>query len=118
MLIKLVGTGQDLTKLQDLVNASLAEMGLTELVTLETTDDSSYKLELGITQNPALCIEESSIDFKDMIFEGIVPEKAELDSMFISILGTNETSGGSCSTGGSDSGGCGTCSTGGCGTCA
>ena len=113
MLIKLVGEGQDLTKLQDLVNASLAEMGLTDLVTLETTDDPAYKMELGITQNPALCIEETSIDFRDMIFEGIVPEKAELDSMFVSILGSNESSGG-CSTGGS----CGTCSTGGCSTSA
>lgn len=34
---------------------------------------TAYKMELGITQNPALCIEESSIHFKDMIFEGVVP---------------------------------------------
>ncbi len=113
MIIKLVGEGTDLTRLQELVNGSLAELGLTNLVTLETTSDPAYKMELGITQNPALCIEESSIDFKDMIFEGVVPEKAELDSMFVSILGSPESEG-SCST----SGGCGTCATGGCGTCA
>lgn len=43
-------------------------------------------MELGVTANPALCIEESSIDFRDMIFEGVVPEKQELVSMFASIL--------------------------------
>lgn len=111
MIIKLVGEGMDLTKLEDLVNTSLVELGLTDLVTVESTMDPAYKMELGITQNPALCIEESSIDFKDMIFEGVIPEKTELTSMFMSILGTAETdSGGGCGTGGS----CGTCSTGGC----
>jgi hypothetical protein len=115
MIIKLVGEGADLARLQDLVQGSLSNLGLTDLVSIEITDDSAYKMELGITQNPALCIEESSIDFKDMIFEGVVPEKAELDSMFVSILGSSdESSGGGCDTGGS----CGTCGTGGCGTCA
>ncbi|MDD2745906.1 MAG: hypothetical protein PHU93_05185 [Candidatus Gracilibacteria bacterium] len=111
MIIKLVGEGLELTQLQDLVNVSLTELGLLDLVTLETTADPAYKMELGITQNPALCIEESSIDFKDMIFEGVVPEKSELTSMFVSILGSSESEeGGGCSTGGS----CGSCSTGGC----
>lgn len=113
MIIKLVGEGADLARLEELVNVSLTELGLTELVTLETTADPAYKMELGITQNPALCIEESSIDFKDMIFEGVVPEKSELTSMFVSILGTSDSEGGGgCSTGGS----CGSCSTGGCGS--
>jgi hypothetical protein len=69
MIIKLVGEGAELKNLQELVNQSLFDLGLLELVTLETTADPAYKMELGITQNPALCIEESSIDFKDMIFE-------------------------------------------------
>lgn len=113
MIIKLVGEGEDLARLEALVNVSLTELGLAELVTLETTADPAYKMELGITQNPALCIEESSIDFKDMIFEGVVPEKSELTSMFVSILGTSDSeSGGGCSTGGS----CGSCSSGGCGS--
>jgi hypothetical protein len=34
-----------------------------------------------------LIIEEESIDFKDTIFEGIIPEDDELKSMFISIVG-------------------------------
>lgn len=86
MLIKLVGQGAELEALTLLVNESLLELGLKDLVNVETTTDEAYKMELGITQNPALCIEESSIDFKDMIFEGVVPEKAELNSMFVSIL--------------------------------
>jgi len=86
MLIKLVGQGTELEALTLLVNESLLELGLKDLVNVETTTDEAYKMELGITQNPALCIEESSIDFKDMIFEGVVPEKAELNSMFVSIL--------------------------------
>ncbi|MFZ4461598.1 MAG: hypothetical protein ACOYN2_03545 [Patescibacteria group bacterium] len=86
MLIKLVGQGAELEALTLLVNESLLELGLKDLVSVETTTDEAYKMELGITQNPALCIEESSIDFKDMIFEGVVPEKAELNSMFVSIL--------------------------------
>ncbi len=69
MIIKLVGEGEDLAKLEALVNSSLAELKLEDLVSVSTTSDDLYKKELGITQNPALCIEESSIDFKDMIFE-------------------------------------------------
>jgi hypothetical protein len=55
-------------------------------VKVETTNDASYKLELGITKNPALAIEEESIEFRDMIFEGEIPAYDEIKSMFISIL--------------------------------
>lgn len=50
-------------------------------------NDESYKMELGITENPALCIEEESIDFRDVIFQGIIPEKAEIKSLLTSIVG-------------------------------
>jgi hypothetical protein len=63
-------------------------LGLKDIVEMEISNDPAYKMELGITANPALCIEESTIDFKDMIFEGVIPEKAELISMFSSILGS------------------------------
>jgi hypothetical protein len=67
-------------------------------------------MELGITENPALCIEEESIEFRDVIFQGIIPEKAEIKSLLISIVGGEESGGDSCGTGG-----CGSCSTaGGC----
>lgn len=72
-------------------------------------------MELGITENPSLCIEEESIDFKDMIFQGEIPEYDEIKSMFLSILGDEDDH---------EGGGCGTCGDGeeeegsGCGTCA
>jgi hypothetical protein len=108
MIIKLVGSGTELDNLQSLVEKALVELVLEDAVKLQTTDDASYKLELGITENPALCIEEESIDFRDMIFQWEVPAYDEIKSMFISILGDDEDHGG---------GGCGSCSTGGCDTC-
>lgn len=107
MIIKLVGSGTELTSLQDLVNKALTELALDDAVKVETTDDATYKLDLGITENPALAIEEESIDFRDMIFQGEVPAYDEIKSMFISILGDEEETGGSCGTGG-----CGSCGTG------
>jgi hypothetical protein len=109
MIIKLVGSGSELTSLESLVNKALVELALDDAVTVSTTDDAAYKLELGITENPALAIEEESIDFRDMIFQGEVPAYDEIKSMFISILGDEEDhgSGGSCGTGG-----CGTCESG------
>lgn len=84
--------------MEDLVQKALSELALDDAVKVETTDDSGYKLELGITENPALSIEEESIDFRDMIFQGEVPSYDEIKSMFISILGDEDDhgSGGSC----------------------
>lgn len=107
MIIQLVGSGTELENLKNLVEKALSELALDDAVTVKTTDDSAYKMELGITQNPALAIEEESIDFKDMIFEGEVPEYEEIKSMFVSILGDEDEG----------MGGCGSCSTGSCGTC-
>lgn len=106
MLIKIVGNGTEADSLFVTVGEVLGDLGFSELITLEKTDDAAYKMELGITQNPALCIEEESIDFRDTIFEGVVPEKQEITSLLISIIGGGE-SGDSCGTGG-----CGTCSSG------
>lgn len=56
-------------------------------------------MELGITENPALAIEEESIEFRDMIFQGEVPPYEDIKSMFISILGDDDDHGeGSCGT--------------------
>lgn len=108
MLIKLIGSGSPLDELHTLVTRALSEMGMSDEIQIETGDDPAYRMELGITENPALCIEESSIDFRDMIFQGEIPEYAEILSMFVSILGDDEDHGGC----GSDS-----CGTGGCGSC-
>jgi len=93
------------------VNFSIDELGLNDFIQASKTNEDSIKTELNISQEPALIIEEESIDFKDMIFEGIVPEVDELKSMFISIIGWwwDEwgCSSGSCSTWWCGSGSCG-----------
>lgn len=105
MLIRLVGQGESLDRLHTLVRESLAELEIADSVRVETTDDEAYKAELGITKFPALCIEEEAIAFRDTIFEGFVPDKSELSSMFLAIVGGGEME---------DAAGCGS----GCGTCA
>lgn len=65
----------------------LEELKLSDIIKISEQDNEAYKLELGITENPALCIEEESIDFRDVIFQGIIPEKAEIKSLLVSIVG-------------------------------
>ena len=52
----------------------------------EISNDEALNLELWIQKQPALVIIEESIDFKDMIFEWIVPEITDLKWMLISIV--------------------------------
>ncbi len=108
MIIKLVWSGPEIESLTALVNQALSELALADTVKVEISDDPAYKIELGITENPALAIEEESIEFRDMIFQGEVPAYDEIKSMFISILGDDDhEEGGSCWTGG-----CGSCDSG------
>ena len=109
MIISLVGEGTSLSDLEVLVNKALSELSLSDAVTVKLSNDSAYNMELGITEFPALCIEEESIEFRDMIFQWEVPEYDEIKSMFISILWDDNAHSewGSCSTGG-----CGDCSSG------
>lgn len=86
MLVKLVGSGSELENLTNIVASALSELGLSDFVQVTSTDDSAYKTELGIEKNPALCIEEESIEFRDVIFQGSIPEHGELVSMFSSIF--------------------------------
>lgn len=74
------------------VKFSLEELWLSEFINVETTNNEELRKELNITKEPALIIEEESIDFKDTIFEWIIPEEEELKSMFISIIWWNNTS--------------------------
>lgn len=69
MDIRLVGSEQSCKDLHINTLKALDMLGLSDSVSLEIVEDSAYATDLGITQDPALCIEESSIDFKDMIFE-------------------------------------------------
>ncbi len=76
------------------VKLSLDELWLVDFIELEQTEDISLKEELQIKESPALVIEEESINFKDMIFEWMVPEAEEIKAMFLSIIGSS--SGGWC----------------------
>lgn len=108
MLIKLVGSAEQVKELARAVDVSLEELGLTGTIPVQVTEDVTYIQDLKITKFPALAIEEEALQFKDMIFEGIVPPQSEMTSMFVSILG-GTSSAGSCGVGG-----CGSCSSGGC----
>ncbi|MDD5198052.1 MAG: hypothetical protein PHN60_04305 [Candidatus Gracilibacteria bacterium] len=109
MQIVIVGSPPLSTELFARTSEILGELGLSDIVKIREQEDEAYKMELGITENPALCVEEESIDFRDVIFQGIIPEKMEIKSLLISIVGGEESGGDSCGTGG-----CGTCSTTGC----
>lgn len=99
MKIKIYGSNAQTQTLLEKVNFAVDELGLNDFITSEITTDEALKAELNISKEPALIIEEESIDFKDMIFEGMVPEIDELKSMFVSIVGGWEWSGWGCGTG-------------------
>lgn len=107
MIIRIVGISPDAEVLLSRVQASLEELGLLSHSTVEIYDTPEYREQMKITNLPALCIEEPSINFRDMIFEWVIPEHAELVSLFVSLFGGEEKKWG-----------CGTCTTGSCDTCA
>lgn len=86
MKVKIFGSWEQTQELLDKVNNSLEDLGLSDFMEVEVTTDDSIKTELNITKEPALIIEEDAIDFRDTIFEGIIPNDEEIKSMFISII--------------------------------
>lgn len=86
MKVKIFWTESNTEVLLNKVKSSLEELWLSDFITVETTNDPELKKELNITKEPALIVEEEAIDFKDTIFEWIIPEDEELKSMFISII--------------------------------
>lgn len=86
MKIKIYWTEDNTSELLTKVNLSLEELWLSSFIQVETTYDTSLKDELNITKEPALIVEEEAIEFKDTIFEWIVPDNEELKAMFISII--------------------------------
>ncbi|MDD2907943.1 MAG: hypothetical protein PHH98_04850 [Candidatus Gracilibacteria bacterium] len=103
MKVKIYGSAENTKELNNKVINSLEELGLSDFISIEVTDDENLKNELNIKSEPALIVEEESIDFRDTIFEGIIPSDEEIKSMFISIIGGGE-SGSSCAPGGCGSG--------------
>lgn len=79
------------------VSRTLESLGLTDFIEVSESTDVDLAKELEITKEYALVIEEESIGFKDMIFEGLTPSDDELKSMFMSIIGGG--SGGWCAPG-------------------
>ena len=86
--MKIIITWSEESK-KDLVNTvklSLDELGLTDFITLEESNDEKLIEEMSIKAEPALIIEEESIDFKDMIFEWQTPADEEIKAMLVSII--------------------------------
>jgi len=90
-------TTQDLFKK---VKSGIDDLWLTDFIVLEEKIDNDLKKELNITKEPALVIEEESIEFKDTIFEWIVPEEEEIKSMLISIIWWDSSEWWGCAPGG------------------
>jgi hypothetical protein len=74
------------TELHNKIALSLDELWLSEFIELEKTSDKKIKEKLNISKEPALIVEEESIDFTDTIFEWIIPNDEEIKSMIISII--------------------------------
>ncbi len=73
-------------ELMNILNLCLEELGLNDFIELENSESSDYKKEFWIKAEPALIIEEESIEFKDMIFEWQTPSQEEIKSMLVSII--------------------------------
>ena len=86
MKIVIYWDNEDSQKLISVTNESLDSLGLSDFITVESNSDDIYKNELNISKNFAFCVEEDSIDFKDMIFEWTIPPKEEMDSLLISLI--------------------------------
>jgi hypothetical protein len=86
MKIKLYWSEENTKELNSKVNIALDELWLSSFIQVELTQDEDLKNELKIEKEPALIVEEEAIDFKDTIFEWIIPNDDELKSMFISII--------------------------------
>lgn len=90
MNVKILWNCNNSKILFDRVTIWIEDLWLNEFITIEKVEsDDKLRKELSITKEPALIIEEESIEFKDVIFEWIVPEIEELKSMFISIIWWN-----------------------------
>jgi len=95
MKVIIIWDTKESENLFDSVNESIEDLWLNEFVIpkliKEKEEIEEYKKVVEISKFPALVIEEESIDFKDVIFEGFIPEKSELTQMFVSIIWWEET---------------------------
>lgn len=89
MEIKIFWKNKEAETLLKKVEFSLEELWLSDFIKISNSTDESLKKELDIKKEPALIVIEETIDFKDTIFEWIVPEDEEIKSMLISIIWWN-----------------------------
>ena len=74
MKVKIYWQWDESQELLNKVNNSLEDLWLSDFMEVEVTLDENLKNELSISKEPALIIEEEAIDFKDTIFEWIIPD--------------------------------------------
>ncbi len=86
MEIKIYWKNKEAKELFNKVTLILEELWISDFIKIKKTTDKKLKEELDIKKDFALIVEEEAIDFKDMIFEGTIPEDEELKSMFVSII--------------------------------
>jgi len=88
MNIQIFWSSKESEELYNKVKNSLIDLWLEDFINIEKIDSTNkdIKEQLNISKEPALIIEEESIDFKDLIFEWIVPEEDEIKSMLLSIF--------------------------------
>ena len=77
---------EETEKLTNKVKKILDNLWLLDMIKVENSFDENLKLELSIKSEPALIIEEESIEFKDIIFEWINPPEDEIEAMITSII--------------------------------
>lgn len=98
MKVYIYGDSEEAQELFQKAGVVVEELGLTDFIKIEQTQDEVLQKELEIKAGSALIIEEESIDFKDMIFEGMIPSDEDMKSMFVSIIGWG-SAGGWCAPG-------------------
>lgn len=86
MKIVIYWDNKESQELYNLTKESLDSIGLSDFVELSMNNSIDYKNELKLTKDFAFCVEEESIEFKDMIFEWQIPDRKELDSLIFSII--------------------------------
>lgn len=96
MEIKIFWRNKESEILLKKVEFAIEELWLSDFIQISITTDETLKKELSIKKEPALIVIEETIDFKDTIFEWIVPEDEEIKSMLISIIWWNDNK--SCDT--------------------
>lgn len=87
MKIVIYWNNEESKNLIDITNESLNSIWLNDFIEVTNENSEEYKKTLSITKDYAFCIEEDSIDFKDIIFEWTTPSREEIDALLISIIG-------------------------------